>query len=48
MNCDQEQIGYVVVIVLVVILIMIPSCIPPEWHHPAEKRPASPPESLYE
>jgi hypothetical protein len=33
-------------LVIVVALLLIRSCIPPEYHHPAEI-PQTPPESLY-
>lgn len=42
----DDQTAVLLIGVLVVVLIVIRSCIPSEYHHPAE-RPATPPESLY-
>jgi hypothetical protein len=43
----DDTIALLCIASLVVGLLAIRACIPPEWHHPAE-RPATPPESLYE
>ena len=47
-NCkiDPETGALILVMLLVVSLILIRSCIPAEYHHPAE-RPPTPPESFY-
>lgn len=43
---QDDTIALLCIALLVVSLLVIRACIPPEWHHPAE-RPATPPESLY-
>ena len=42
----DDTIALLCIAALVVALLVVRSCIPPEWHHPAE-RPPTPPESLY-
>ena len=43
---DDEWIVVAGIALIVVALLLIRSCIPAEYHHPAE-RPLAPPESLY-
>ena len=42
----DDTIALLCITVLVVALLIVRSCIPVEWQHPAE-RPATPPESFY-
>ena len=44
---SDDTIPLLCIVALVVALLVIRSCIPVEWQHPAE-RPATPPESFYE
>ena len=43
---EDDKIAALLAVVLIVGLLLIRACIPPIYHHPAE-RPQTPPESLY-
>jgi len=45
-SCDDDRIVFAVIMAVVVALVLLRACIPPEYHHPAE-RPATPPESFH-